>query len=108
VRAVLVFSQSIIQIIGGIRKGVAHAAANYSAKAIPMNQRDWDLLNKQFVWLRPAPRYGSLKLAATVAILLTGLGVGSTIILHDPNTTEVAGSAKAPLAILASYDTARS
>jgi hypothetical protein len=54
-----------------------------------MNQRERELLEKQFSWLRPSPSYGSLKLAVTVAILLVGLGVGSTVILHDPNSTEV-------------------
>ena len=54
-----------------------------------MNQRDLELLEKQFAWLRPAPSYGSLKLAVTVAILLVGIGIGSTMVLHDPNSIEV-------------------
>jgi hypothetical protein len=68
-----------------------------------MNQRDRELLEKQFVWLRPAPSYGSLKLAVTVAALLVGLGIGSTAVLHDPNS-EVGASTKVPVALLAAYD----
>ena len=68
-----------------------------------MNQRDRELLEKQFAWLRPAPSYGSLKLAVTVAILLVGLGVGSTVILHDPNATEVGATTSQPPTILASF-----
>jgi hypothetical protein len=69
-----------------------------------MNQRDRELLEKQFVWLRPSPQYGSLKLAVTVAMLLVGIGIGSTMILRDPNSTEVGASTNALPAVLASYD----
>ena len=72
-----------------------------------MNQRDWELLDKQFAWLRPAPRYGSLKLAVTVATLLVGVGIGSTMVLHDPNSTEVGAATNAPPTILAAYDVGR-
>jgi hypothetical protein len=72
-----------------------------------MNQRDRELLEKQFAWIRPAPRYGSLKLAVTVATLLVGLGVGSTVILRDPNVTEVATSRSALPTILAAYEPGR-
>jgi hypothetical protein len=68
-----------------------------------MNQRDRELLEKQFAWMRPAPRYGSLKLAVTVATLLVGLVIGSTVILHDPNAPEAATSRNALPTILASF-----
>jgi hypothetical protein len=72
-----------------------------------MNQRDLELLEKQFAWLRPAPSYGSLKLAVTVAILLVGIGIGSTMVLHDPNSIEVGASTSAMPTILATYDPSR-
>jgi hypothetical protein len=68
-----------------------------------MNQRDQDLLEKQLAWLRPAPRYGSLKVAVTVATLLVGLGIGGTVVLRDPNSTEVAASTGTPLAVPTVY-----
>jgi len=71
-----------------------------------MTKRDRDLLEKQFAWMRPAPRYGSLKLAVTVAALLVGLSVGSTVILHDPNAAEVASRNALPT-ILAAYEPGR-
>jgi hypothetical protein len=72
-----------------------------------MTKRDRELLEKQFAWMRPAPRYGSLKLAVTVATLLVGLGVGSTVILHDPNATEAVVSKNAVPTILAAYEPGR-
>jgi hypothetical protein len=72
-----------------------------------MTKRDRELLEKQFAYLGGAPRYGSLKLAVTVAALLVGLGVGSTVILHDPNATEVATSRSALPTILAAYEPGR-
>ena len=72
-----------------------------------MNQRDWELLDKQFAWLRPAPSYGSLKLAVTVATLLVGVGIGSTVVLHDPNSMQVGASTSVPPTILAAYDASR-
>jgi hypothetical protein len=78
------------------------------AKGSAMTKRDRELLEKQFAYLRPAPRYGSLKLAVTVAALLVGPGVGSTVFLHDPNSAEVAVSTRMLPTILASYDTSRS
>ena len=72
-----------------------------------MNQRDRDLLEKQFAWLRPAPSYGSLKLAVTVATLLVGIGIGSTVVLHDPNSAQVGASTSGPPTILAAYDASR-
>jgi hypothetical protein len=69
-----------------------------------MTERDRELLEKQFAWMRPTPRYGSLKLAATVATLLVGLAIGSTVILHDPSATEVAASTSRLPTILAAYD----
>jgi hypothetical protein len=72
-----------------------------------MNQRDRELLEKQFAWMRPAPRYGSLKLAVTVAALLVGLAIGSTVILHDPNATEATVSRNALPTILAAYEPGR-
>ena len=72
-----------------------------------MNQRDRDLLEKQLAWVRPAPGYGSLKLAITLATMLVGLGIGSTVILHDPNTDEISSSTNALPDILAAYDTSR-
>jgi hypothetical protein len=68
-----------------------------------MTKRDRDLLEKQFAWMRPAPRYGGLKLAVTVAALFVGLSVGSTVIRHDPNAAEVATSRNALPTILAAY-----
>jgi microcompartment protein CcmK/EutM len=72
-----------------------------------MTKRDRELLEKQFAYLRPAPRYGSLKLAVTVAVLLVGLGVGSAAILHDPNAAEAAASKNAVPTILAAYELGR-
>jgi microcompartment protein CcmK/EutM len=72
-----------------------------------MTKRDRELLEKQFAYLRPAPRYGSLKLAVTVAALLVGLGVGSTVILHDPNAAEVAASKNPVPTIMAAYEPGR-
>ena len=72
-----------------------------------MNQRDLELLEKQFAWLRPAPSYGSLKLAVTVATLLVGIGIGSTVVLHDPNATEVGATTSVPPTVLAAYDASR-
>jgi len=72
-----------------------------------MTKRDRELLEKQFAYLRPAPRYGSLKLAVTVAALLVGLGVGSTVILHDPNATAAAASRNALPTVLAAYEPGR-
>jgi hypothetical protein len=72
-----------------------------------MNQRDLELLEKQFAWLQPAPSYGSLKLAVTVAILLVGIGIGSTMVLHDPNSIEVGASTSTMPTILATYDPSR-
>ena len=73
-----------------------------------MTKRDRELLEKQFAYLRPAPRYGSLKLAVTVAALLVSLGAGSTVILQDPNTTiEAAASRNALPTILAAYEPGR-
>jgi hypothetical protein len=71
-----------------------------------MTKRDRELLEKQFAYLRPAPRYGSLKLAVTVAALLVGLGAGSTVILQDP-TIEAAASRNALPTILAAYEPGR-
>ena len=72
-----------------------------------MTKRDRELLEKQFAYLRPAPRYGSLKLAATVATLFVGLAIGSTVILHDPNAVEAVASRNALPTILAAYEPGR-
>jgi hypothetical protein len=69
-----------------------------------MNQRDRELLEKQFAWLQPAPQYGSLKLAVTAATLLVGIAIGSTMVLHDPNSAVTGASTSALPPILASYD----
>ena len=68
-----------------------------------MNQRDLELLEKQFAYLRSEPRFGSLKLAVAVAAVLVGLAIGSTSILHDPNSA-VGASTGAPVALLAAYE----
>ena len=68
-----------------------------------MNQRDLELLEKQFAYLRTEPRFGSLKIAVFAAAALVGIAVGSTSILHDPNT-EVGASSSAPTALLAAYE----
>jgi hypothetical protein len=72
-----------------------------------MTKRDWELLDKQFAYLRPAPRYGSLKLAATIATLFAGLAVSSTAILHGPNSTEIIAAKSALPIVLAAYEPGR-
>jgi hypothetical protein len=67
-----------------------------------MNQRDLELLEKQFAYLRSEPRFGSLKLAVGVAAVLVGIAIGSTAVLHDPNSEVGASTSKLPT-ILASF-----
>ncbi len=69
-----------------------------------MTKRDWELLDKQFSYLRPAPRYGSLKLAVTAATLFVGLAIGSTAVLHDPNSTQLVAAKSATPIVLAAYE----
>jgi hypothetical protein len=71
-----------------------------------MNQRDRELLNKQFAWMRPAPRQISLKLGMTCAIFLAGLGVSSMLVLQDPNA-RLTTSVNASQMLLASYSAPR-
>jgi hypothetical protein len=72
-----------------------------------MTKRDRELLEKQLAYLGGAPGYGSLKLAVTIAALLVGLGVGSTVILHDPNATQAVASKNVVPTIMAAYEPGR-
>jgi hypothetical protein len=51
-----------------------------------MNQRDQELLNKQFRWLSPSPRNDGVVILAIVMVFFTGIALGGTVFAHlsDP------------------------
>jgi hypothetical protein len=63
-----------------------------------MNQRDQELLNKQFRWLRPSPRNDGVMVLAIVTVFFIGIALGGTVFAHEGDPMRIASNdATAPL-----------
>jgi len=50
---------------------------------VSMDQRDQELLDKQFRWLKPPPRNAGVMGLAIVAVFVGGIALGGTIFAHE-------------------------
>ena len=65
-------------------------------KVVPMNQRDLELLDRQFAWLQPSRRRSNARLRSPVVILLAGLCVGGSLVLHNASSDQAAATGTSP------------
>jgi len=57
-----------------------------------MNQRDQELLNKQFRWLSPSPRNDSVMVLAIVTVFVAGIALGGTVFAHLSDPMQIASN----------------
>jgi len=56
---------------------------------VSMDQRDQELLDKQFRWLRPSPRNDGVMVLAIVAAFVAGITFGGALFAHESDPAQI-------------------
>jgi hypothetical protein len=63
-----------------------------------MEQRDWELLDKQLRAINPAPRHDGVIIVTVLVGFLAGMTLGGFLVGHTSEPTRVASNDVAPMA----------
>jgi hypothetical protein len=70
----------------------------FPVKEISMNQRDWELLDKQLPGTNFSRRNGSLTILMAVAVFFAGIAFGTIMVTHESRPIRIASNHTAAMA----------